>query len=398
MFGRTKTADPLQDAADLESRFTVPRFTVRKPKDQDEEERAARDLGARDGRKGVPTRDDHMSQRVHRYGQRGEETMAMVAQAWGKTWGAMRAEWCRLRQVVIAAEARGAALGPAIAKAEEDVASRERAYDRRRAERDKTGGEGRFRMGRKAYVLLMTLIFLVDAPLNAAAFVVFVNTDLEALILGSFMGVAIILPAHVLGIQLRNKQRDPIIVAGVVAVPLLFTIAIAIARTEYLEARGDELFSGWLGVVVVTIINITVYTAAVLVSYMRHDPFDRAIEEAEKEVTKARADRDAIVAEAARARDQAAGARALAAQIRAWGTAQHDSVREWAEAERHYHEGLMQEYCASNRANRSNPAEVIRALEEWPRPTTPGVLRPDAILDWTCHEWEELAAGDGKAV
>ena len=117
-------------------------------------------------------------------------------------------------------------------------------------------------------------------------------------------------------------------------------------------------------------------------SYLRHDPYEEAIEEAEtelrqsqKELAKAAARREAVENEVAEARSRMA-------QLRAWATDELSKAKNRAREQRNFFEQLMQEYRMANQAARERPGEVIRALETWEKPTIPPDLREDVELDW----------------
>lgn len=350
--------------------------------DEGTEVKAARKLGAEHGKVGVPGANDHDCAAFNRYRQIAERTLAAVAQDWNEMNRVLRGEWSRLRPRLGDSESQVGPLRAAAKKIEKLVDDKQRLYDERRRVVDALDAHHRHRIGPVAYVLGLAAVFLIDVPLNSVVFQIFGEDPISTFLLAALLGILLVPAAHLLGIQMRNGFPDRIAGSIATAVPLLLIFGIAYLRTQYLEATNSEVLTGLPGVLIFLTFNLAVFTSAIVLSYLRHDPHEQAIEEAARELKKAQA---VYAAERARLKAQeehAAALRGRLAELRAQAEAEFKKAKNRAREQRNFFEQLMQEYRMENQASRERPGEVIHALEEWEKPSLPPDLRDDAPLDW----------------
>jgi uncharacterized protein YlxW (UPF0749 family) len=384
VFGRRKSTTEAAEPDEFPE-FRVPAWVTRTDKVTRDLIKEAHERGHADGKRGVPGPNDADSAVFNKYTQEAEKNLAAVAQTWRETNRTLRGEWCRLLLAVKELHRQAAELRPGLKKLEKRVDDAQRALDQRRAELHAKSADTLHRISRPFYIFIMTCIFIADVPLNSKVFQVFGENQLASWALSAVLGAAIVAFGHVLGIELRTGLKNRVLIALVIAVPVAFVLSMAFVRVKYLEAVDEEaVLGGFSGFAVISVINLALFGAAAVTSYLRHDPHERAIEIAAADVSRAKAEHDALYSRVTMLEASANATEARAAQLRVWGEEEFAKAKNWADTERNWYEQLMQEYRAANQAAREHGDQVIEALEEWKRPSTPPDLEHAQTLEWEC--------------
>jgi predicted nucleic acid-binding Zn-ribbon protein len=349
------------------------------------EVKRARKAGAADGKRGVPGPTDTVCFPLEVFKQRAEAVMDDIAQAWNRRSADLHGEWSKLLEVSRQREAEIPPLAKQLGVCERNVATKQKAYDARRAEIDKSSSHDRHRIGKVAYVLGLSAVFLIDVPLNSVVFNIFHANPLETLMLAALLGILIVPSAHVLGIQLRNGMRDRIATTIATVVPVLLIIGIAYIRSQYLKELHSQQLTGMSGVLVFTVFNLAIFTSAVFLSYLRHDPHESALEEARAELKKAKTEFDALAARLESLRGEIGSIESRMGELVARADEEFKEAGSHAHSQRNAHERLMHEYCGANKSARLHPDEPIVALERLDKPTVPPDLRRDSREQWIRH-------------
>lgn len=373
---------------DLE--FKRPVFHLRDHQDSQREIKNARSLGAEHGRRGVPGPDHSDAPQVNAYSDRAEQVLGQIGRDWHHVDGLLRAEWCRLQRLLPDRERRLGSLRRAVSEAEARVSSRQKVYEEQLA----TARRGRkgvgYQIGRTAYALGLSAVFLVDVPINAVVFEVLGESQLATYLLAAMIGILIVPGAHLLGVQARSGFPDRVVTAAALAVPLIFMAGVAILRTGYVNENVEDapISSGPLWILVFFGLNLTVFASAVFLSYLRHDPYELAIEDAASDLRNAKLDLATARAELARSEDVLASIKGRIAEVHAWGEQEFEKAKDWAAAERNFYEQLIDEYLMANQLARERPQDVVPALEtsKTKRPTIPPDLENQAALHWSCND------------
>lgn len=386
MLGRRARSAPSDDLPfDEKLKFEKPHW---KPFDVDDAAEDARRHGAADGRAGVPARNDQVSHRIEALKQAAETTLGGIGQDWADMHRILHGEWARLIHVLHEREGQIRPLREDVKRLDTVVKKRDKTCDDRRAAIEEIGSRERHRMRRLGYILGMTAVFLIDVPLNVVVFNIFSESPLFTYILASLLGILIVPAAHVLGIQLRNRFTDRVITALASIIPLGLMLAIAFLRKDYLEeqhalAKG---LTGMGGVVIFLAINLAIFGSGIFLSYLRHDPYEQALEEAEKALATAKAER-AAAARRLEAREQQVGEiRGRLSELRAWAEEEFKKAKHRAHTQRNVFEQLMHEYAGANKTARKHTDEPVRILDDptlWDVPTVPPDLSADALPPWT---------------
>jgi hypothetical protein len=143
--------------------------------------------------------------------------------------------------------------------------------------------------------------------------------------------------------------------------------------------------TGWRGVSVFVAFNLAIFASGVFLSYLRHDPFGQALEEAERALRKARRDRDVANRLLELHGRQVAAIRGRLAELRAWGEEEFTKAKHHGHTQRNFYERLMHEYAGANKAARTHPDEPVRILDDpdlWDVPTMPPDLTADSLDLW----------------
>ena len=139
-----------------------------------------------------------------------------------------------------------------------------------------TTAKRRAGIGPLPYWMIVGFVVLGEVPLNAFAFKLFGEADLLSYIMTLSVALVLIACAHGLGIFLSRDQSSPVerlLTWILVLIPALAILVIATVRNQYLSLDGDAAgLSPLQGTLAFAIINILIYTGAVVLSYLRHDP------------------------------------------------------------------------------------------------------------------------------
>jgi hypothetical protein len=372
--------------------FKRPQFEFEGESGAKRQRNEARALGTEHGRKGLPGPDQPEALQASAYSDKAEQILAQISREWHHVNSELRGHWCRLRHLHAERQKQVPAAETAVRKAQAKVDAKDRLYEKQRAAARSARPGTRHRIGRISYTIGLIAVFLVDVPLNAAVFQIFGENQLATWALAALLGILVVPAAHVLGTQIRNSFPDRVITAAATVVPLVLILAIAIIRTKYLEENNVDV-GGALGVFLFLAFNLAVFASAVFLSYLRHDPYEQALEEAAAELKEARGELAVKEAALTRLQNELAAIRAKAAEIHAWGEEELQKAKDWAASERNFYEQLIDEYLTANQAARERPQDVIAAIERSMRkkPTIPPDLAADATLRWTCDGEPEAA-------
>jgi hypothetical protein len=372
-----------------ELEFKRPVFEFLSERAIDKELNKARSLGAEHGRAGVPGPDHPDAMQANAYSDEGERLLGQISRDWHEVNRVLRGEWCRLREVLGDREKQVPAAQAAVQGAQKRVDDKRKLHEKQLAAARAARPGTRHRIGRVAYALGLLAVFLVDVPLNAAVFQIFGENQLATWLLAGLIGILVVPGAHLLGTQIRNGFPDRVISAAALGVPLIFIIAVASMRVMYLEDTETDV-GGPLGVFLFIAFNLAVFGSAVFLSYLRHDPYEVAIEEAAAELAQAKKELGVEEAALTRLQDLLTLIRGRIAEVRAFGEEELSKAKDWAAAERNYYEQLIDEYLMANQVARDRPQDVIPGIEASKRkkPSTPPDLEQTALLKWTCGEGE----------
>ncbi len=130
------------------------------------------------------------------------------------------------------------------------------------------------------YILLATAIFLGEVPLNAMVFQIFGENQVMCWVMALIIGLCIPVSAHFVGIKLRehgngvswtNMAKGFVLLAVVVAA----LYGLSIMRQNFLEANREAL--GLTSSLIASSfmffwLNLAVFGAAIVISYLAHDP------------------------------------------------------------------------------------------------------------------------------
>jgi hypothetical protein len=150
-------------------------------------------------------------------------------------------------------------------------------------------------LGPFVYWPLIGLIVLAEIPLNAFAFRLFRESDLFTYVLTISVAVGLVMCAHAVGLFLAHPSRtrvEDVLVIAFVAIPSAAIVVISFVRYGYLVEVGDFGMGPLVGTLAFALINLLVFGAAVVWSYLRHDPRTlvnrrAAIRQAERESARA---------------------------------------------------------------------------------------------------------------
>ena len=353
------------------------------PRSRDATIEEARKLGKEHGRAGTPGPQQAYALAYKKYNDAAEQRMNEVAAQWRKINLVLRGEWCRRRSVLGELEKGVSAAQEAVSEAKIRVAEKQKLYDQRYKALHAEEYTRRFRISRLSYILGLLAVFCLDVPLNASVFQIFGETPWATWALSAFLGIVVVPAAHVFGIQLRQRFNDPPAAILSVVIPLLLIVAVSILREQYVHQYAGLQLNGTEGVFIFIAFNLAVYMSAVFLSYLRHDPHEQALEDAAREVGKAKKELQQEEAELSALGDAITQVKSTIGQIYAWGEEQLGKAKEQANAERNHFEELMTEYAMANMTARERPDEPIAALEHTPTPSLPDILA-DGALEWDC--------------
>jgi hypothetical protein len=394
MLSRTRNSRQPELPFDEKLKFEKPRW---KPVDVDDAVRDARRCGAEDGRAGVPARNDLISHRIESFKQAAESALSAIGQDWSDMHRSLHGEWARLNHIHAERQGQLRSLKDNVRMLDAVVRRREATCDERRTAIDSLLSHERHRMRRLVYILGMAAVFLIDVPLNIVVFNVFGESPLLTYILAGLLGILVVPAAHVLGIQLRNRINDRVIATLAAVIPLALIFAIAFLRKDYLQQQHAlaEGLTGGAGVVIFLAFNLAIFGSGIFLSYLRHDPFGQALEEAERALRKAKAEWASAAKLLEQREQQVAAIGGRLSELRAWAEEEFVKARHRVHTQRNAYEQLMHEYAGANKVARKHTDEPVRILDDpslWDVPTVPPDLSADCLPPWRVDKPERARA------
>jgi hypothetical protein len=346
--------------------------------------RARRD-GKRDGRLGIPTRDEVVHPpALLQIAQRADEAVAELARLWanddarlGRGAGTMRRELRSAEEDVDAATA--------------DVTSAEQRRELVDARWDgfaahAPSGPVGVRISSRVYAVAIVAILIAEFPLNAIAFRLFGEAEVLTWVMTASLAVTLVLCAHGLGAFLRvahpsTVERRWIIVLE--ALPVLVIVAIALIRARYLSVEatvtGFNVLSPMVGSLAFLVINLLVYTGATMLSFLAHGPRTAGKKDAVGETQTAQRElgsaRRRLTEAMRRARTHEEGLTHADVAFEEAARVYRARARELVA----YYRGLMTVYCAANLRARGTP-DVPPVLRDLPPIDVPAILIDPADL------------------
>jgi hypothetical protein len=147
----------------------------------------------------------------------------------------------------------------------------------------------RIRVDRLVYRSFLLIVLIGEFPLNAIAFRLFGEAAVFTWIMTLTLAVSLVACAHGLGVMLSLDHRstgESGWIKALVVVPLAAILSIAIVRSAYLADLGGVTGEATLAPAVATaifaVVNLLVYAAASLLSFMAHDSHAEARAELER--------------------------------------------------------------------------------------------------------------------
>lgn len=144
------------------------------------------------------------------------------------------------------------------------------------------------------YIVLATLIFLGEIPLNALVFQIFGENQIMTWVMAFVIGLSVPITAHFIGIKIREHGQGFSIGNALKALVAMGTVTaalygISVLRRDYLGEFKDAL--GLTDVLVQDsslffLLNLAVLGAAIMVAYLSHDSIP-GFEDADKDYQKA---------------------------------------------------------------------------------------------------------------
>jgi hypothetical protein len=318
----------------------------------------ARYHGRRDGRLGIPRSDEVKAPpEVWRLKQQGDAVVRDLAAAWAATDARLEGETRAIDRSIAATAEASDEVVRAATPLELKLAEKQARMEALEEKDAKRQAEDRWRVPTWFYIPAILVIFAGEFPLNAVAFNLFGEAQLQTYTMTAGMAAVLVFCAHSLGILWRRRamsDRDMVVTALLFLLPVAVVVAIAIVRESYLEAlneTGDGLaiLSPTMGIVIFVTMNLVIYLGAFALSYLHHDPEGEMIERAKRDA--GRAER-AVRAKQRQLDRIAATQRWLATKRTLWEAAREQARRSAAyQAQRHkdFFETFMEAYWASNR-------------------------------------------------
>jgi len=260
--------------------------------------------GRKDGKRGIPPIDqDEHTPYENSIQKWGEENIRRVAQKWEKIDQKLKGEYCRIKVAL-----ESALKAQARAKSEQmdsngdlDVAQQElnKLLIRRH-------------IPPLVYFILLIFLGASEFPLNSIVFNLFGEQQWLTLLMSS--GLAVILPlfAHFIGVFLKNDpfrveklKSDNILLIVSLLIPIFAIAGIAYLREKYFEASGIQTalnihLNPSMITFIFVLINLLLFTGAIILSYFYHDPelrkwekthkiYSKELEEDQKELARYKA-------------------------------------------------------------------------------------------------------------
>ncbi len=339
--------------------------------------------GRRDGKLGIPPLDQtHHTAYELELQKLAEENIRRVAQEWEAMDVKLKSEYCKARF-----QHDAALMGGKAAQDEHGGSSGEEDA----AQRLMHEMYGKEHLSPAAYRILMTVLAIVELPINSIVFELFGKGALLTYLTASIIAIGLPAGAHFLGILLKKEplkegflHTQAFLLYLLIAAPFGLLAAISYVREKFFEATGAHRVLGVemdpiLVMITFFALNLFIYLIATVLSYFHHD---LEIRQARKELDyyqrHAREDRQEIVrfealVETTQRRYQDARNR----RQNQWEEKRHKALEIQDISER-----LIEHYRKHNQRARKDPQQP-KSFE-----TLPVIHLPKALqeLEWECSE------------
>jgi hypothetical protein len=333
----------------------------------------ARFRGHRDGRRGIPgSADVNSPPELIKLKQQGDGVLRRLAANWSEVDARLNGEYNAILREHDLVEERLGELDKDLAEAKRCHKERHDTLDAERRKEEARSAEERWRIRRRVYAVLITLIFLGEFPLNAVAFRLFGEAEVVTWVMTGGLAAVLVFCAHGLGVLLRLEKmsyRDEVLAWLLGVFPIGVIAAVGIVREIYLEDLGGSgsgiaQLGSVGGTIVFALINLLIYLGAFVLSYLHHDPVGAALERLEKSVKHMAKEADRIQHFIDIGRRRLLWIRAKADR---WHAGRKGWLRESRfQAWRHkdFFEGFTQSYCSANRLSLEKRWDRLRRKDE----------------------------------
>lgn len=232
--------------------------------------------GRKDGKRGIPPIDQVEHTPYENAIQKwAEENIHRVAQEWEKMDQKLKGEYCRIKVALEAANRAKKAALDEHAESSEDVETAQNEINKLLI---------RKHMSPWGYFTLMIFLGFSEFPLNSIVFDLFGEKRWLTYLMSA--GLAVVLPvfAHFVGVILKRepfKKRiintETVLLFFTIIIPIFTISGIAYFREKFFEATGVNSYlhvqiDPTMITLIFLIINLLIFTGAIIASYFYHDP------------------------------------------------------------------------------------------------------------------------------
>ncbi len=348
-------------------------------------QRIARRRGGQDGRLNHPALDDPNETPgvILGLARRTTQRLGEIAQAWHLKDRKLKAEECHLRGDRQRAEALSARAHRDRDEAEQRLASRRADLEADRSERRASGDKSPdWRLPGLVYVGLLVVLAVGEERLNSQVLLVLGLSERATRVMTWVIVGSLLIAAHGLGALLRREQParvERMMVRVALIFPFIYALLAGIIRGGYARATNSSTVFGLSPLAVAVALgglNLLLYFAATLASYLAHHSGHDEVRAAEREVT-----RQKLKANLARGREREAAKKHDQARSRrdnTWRATLRLADRVVAFGQR-----LMEAYVAGNVTRRKDHRVAMSLRPE----NLPPIVLPETLrepLDWEC--------------
>lgn len=251
----------------------------------------ARYRGRRDGRLLIPRHGEkRQPAEVWKLKQQADGVLRRIAATWADADARLRGEYQAIAREHDHIFDKVMNLRNELQHEHERFRLRRQTLDKEKEKDEAREAEERWRIPTWLYAIAIAIIFAGEFPLNAVAFNLFGEDRLFTYIMTTGLAASLVLCAHALGVLWRMKNpsaRDELIGRVLLVFPVLVIVGIGIIREVYIEefAGGSIGGIGPIGNVLIFIVmNLVIFVAALVVSYLHHDPEGRLLDRLAREV------------------------------------------------------------------------------------------------------------------
>jgi hypothetical protein len=251
----------------------------------------ARYRGRRDGKLLIPRRGEkRQPPEVWKLKQQADGVLRRIAATWSDADARLRGEYQAIAQEHDNLLKKVENLERELKDEHERFRRRRDTLDKEKEKDEAREAEERWRIPTWLYAVAITIIFAGEFPLNAVAFNLFGEDRVFTYIMTTGLAAALVLCAHALGVLWRMKNpsaRDEVVARVLLVFPVLVIVGIGIIREVYIEefAGGSIGGIGPIGNVLIFIVmNLVIFVAALVISYLHHDPEGRLLDRLAREV------------------------------------------------------------------------------------------------------------------